>query len=102
MSGLYEQIKDDLGYLRLDAAAGCFAALAEEAKTEGWTHIEFLARLIDTQATADKDRRLTARMRYARFPFHRHIEDFDFAVRCVDLALIAASDQVPVENVVDL
>ena len=42
MSGLHEQIKADLGYLKLDAAAGCFAALAEEARTQGWTHIEFL------------------------------------------------------------
>lgn len=90
MSGLYEQIKDDLGYLRLDAAAGCFAALAEQAHTQGWTHIEFLARLIDTQATADKDRRLAARMRYARFPFHRRIEDFDFEFQpTVDPKLVA-------------
>ena len=78
MSGLYEQIKADLGYLKLDAAAGCFAALAEQARAEGWTHIEFLARLVDVQATADRDRRLAARMRYARFPIRRRIEDFDF------------------------
>ena len=78
MSGLYEQIKADLGYLRLDAAAECFATLAEQARVEGWTHIEFLARLADVQATADRDRRLSARMRYARFPIRRRIEDFDF------------------------
>ena len=78
MSGLYEQIKADLGYLRLDAAAGCFATLAEQARTEDWTHIEFLARLVAAQATADRDRRLAARMRYARFPFQRRIDDFDF------------------------
>ena len=78
MSSLYEQIKADLGYLKLDAAAGCFATLAEQARADGWTHIDFLARLVAVQATADRDRRLTARMRYARFPFHRRIADFDF------------------------
>ena len=78
MSGLYEQIKADLGYLRLDAAAGCFATLAEQAKAEDWTHIEFLSQLVAEQATADRDRRLAARLRYARFPIRRRIEDFDF------------------------
>ena len=77
-AGLYEQIKADLGYLKLDAAAGEFATLAEEARTHDWTHIEFLARLAATQATHDRDRRLAARLRYARFPYRRTIGEFDF------------------------
>ena len=75
---MYEQIKADLGYLNLTAAQGSFAALAEQARTEDWTHIEFLARLIAEQATADRDRRLAARLRYARFPFRRTITEFDY------------------------
>ena len=75
---VYEQIKADLGYLKLDAAAGAFAMLAEQAKTEDWSHIEFLARLIAEQATADRDRRLAARLRYAKFPYRRTIEEFDY------------------------
>ena len=78
MSSLYEQIKADLGYLKLDAAAGVFATLAEEAKIEDWSHIEFLARLVAEQATADRDRRLAARLRYAMFPHRRSIDDFDY------------------------
>ncbi|MAT04734.1 MAG: AAA family ATPase, partial [Acidimicrobiaceae bacterium] len=60
------------------AAAGAFATLADQARTENWTHIEFLTRLIAEQATADRDRRLAARMRYARFPYRRTIDDFDY------------------------
>jgi DNA replication protein DnaC len=75
---LYEQIKADLGYLKLDAAAGVFATLADQARTEDWSHIEFLARLVAEQATADRDRRLAARLRYARFPHRRSIDDFDY------------------------
>ena len=75
---LYEQIKADLGYLKLDAAAATFATLAEQARTEDWSHVEFLARLVAEQATADRNRRLTARLRYARFPFRRTIDTFDF------------------------
>jgi DNA replication protein DnaC len=77
-TGLYEQIKADLGYLQLNAAAGSFAVLAEQARREDWSHIEFLARLVAEQATADRNRRLAARLRYARFPYRRRLEDFDF------------------------
>jgi DNA replication protein DnaC len=76
--GLYEQIKADLGYLNMDAAASSFATLAEQARTDGWSHIEFLARLVGEQASADRDRRLAARLRYARFPCRQRLEDFDF------------------------
>ena len=31
-NSLYEQLKDDLGYLGLNRSAECFALLAEEAK----------------------------------------------------------------------
>jgi IS30 family transposase len=37
-----------------------------------------LARLVAEQATADRDRRLAARLRYARFPHRRSIDDFDY------------------------
>lgn len=77
-TGFYEQIKADLGYLHLDAAAASFAVLAEEARTNEWSYVEFLARLVAEQATADRDRRLAARLRYARFPYRRRLEDFDF------------------------
>ncbi|HEX6578137.1 MAG TPA: IS21-like element helper ATPase IstB [Jiangellaceae bacterium] len=77
-TGLYEQIKNDCGYLKLDRAADVFATLADDAKTHHWTHIEFLARLLDEEAVHTRNRRLAARLRYARFPFHKTIEDFDF------------------------
>jgi DNA replication protein DnaC len=77
-TGLYEQIKNDCGYLKLDRAAEVFATLADDAKAHEWTHIEFLARLLDEEAVHTRNRRLAARLRYARFPFRKTIEDFDF------------------------
>jgi DNA replication protein DnaC len=74
----YETLKDDLGYLQLGRAAEIFASLADQAKAEGWSHVEFLARVIAEQAAATTNRRLAARMRYARFPYRRSLEDFDF------------------------
>jgi DNA replication protein DnaC len=77
-TSLYEQLKDDLGYLALGRAAECFATVAEQAGRENWSHVEFLARVMAEQVAATTNRRLSARMRYARFPYRRTIEDFDY------------------------
>lgn len=77
-SSVYEQIKDDFGYLQWNTAAERFAVLAEQASTEGWSHIEYLARIVAEQAGNTRDRRLAARLRYARFPYRKTVEDFDF------------------------
>ena len=87
--GIYEQIKDDLGYLQLDRAGEVFATLAEQARTDGLSHIEFLARLVGEQANATRNRRLAARLRFARFPFRKTIDEFDFAFQpTVDRKLV--------------
>ena len=86
---VYEQIKDDLGYLQLDRAAEVFATLAEDARSDDWTHIEFLGRLVAEQADATRNRRLAARLRFARFPFRKTITEFDFEFQpTVDRRLI--------------
>jgi len=77
-NSLYEQLKDDLGYLGLTRSAECFALLAEEAKSGEWSHVEYLARVIGEQANATLNRKLAARLRFARFPFRRTLRDFDF------------------------
>jgi DNA replication protein DnaC len=74
----YEQLKDDLGYLQLDAAAEAFAAMAEEATTQDWPPVVYLAKVIATQAAATRNRRLAARLRFARFPTRKTLEEFDF------------------------
>jgi DNA replication protein DnaC len=89
-AGLYEQIKDDLGYLGLTRSSERFATLADDARTHEWTHIEFLARLLAEETTATRDRRLAARLRYARFPFHKTIDDFDYEFQpTIDRKLVA-------------
>jgi DNA replication protein DnaC len=86
----YEQLKDDLGYLQLGRAAECFATLAEEAKTKKWSHVEFLAKVIAEQAASTTNRRLAARLRFARFPYRRTLADFDFEFQpSLDRKLVA-------------
>ena len=86
-TGLYEQTKTDLGDLQLDRATEVFATFAEDARTQRWTHIEFLARLLDEQATNTRNRRLAARLRYAKY---KTIDDFDFEFQpSIDPKLVA-------------
>ena len=77
-TSVYEQLKGDLDYLKLARAAECFATLAEEAVANKWGHVEYLGRVMAEQAAATTNRRLAARLRFARFPYRRSIEDFDF------------------------
>lgn len=89
-AGPYESLKADLGYLQLGRAAECFATLADQAKAEGWSHVEFLARVVAEQAAATTNRRLAARLRFARFPYRRSIEEFDFDFQpSIDRKLLA-------------
>jgi DNA replication protein DnaC len=78
MSAPYEQLKTDLDYLQLARAAECFATLAEEAKAGDWSHVEYLGRVMAEQAAATINRRLSARLRYARFPYRRTLAEFDY------------------------
>ncbi len=75
---VYEQIKDGLGYLKLNKAEECFATLVEQARDDKWDHLQFLARLVDEEVTATRNRRLASRMRFAHLPGRRTLEDFDF------------------------
>ncbi|PLS74741.1 MAG: AAA family ATPase [Actinobacteria bacterium] len=76
--GLYEAIKDDLGYLKLPKAAEVFASLAEQADQAGWSHLEYLAAVAAAEAAATRDRHLAARMRFAHLPARRTLSEFDF------------------------
>jgi DNA replication protein DnaC len=90
MSGVYERVKADLDYLQLGRAAECFAALADQAKREDWSHVDYLARVMAEQAAATIGRRLAARLRFARFPFRRTVEEFDFEFQpSIDRKLVA-------------
>jgi DNA replication protein DnaC len=85
----YEQLKDDLGYLQLDAAAACFATLAEQAMAEDWPPVVYLANVIAVQTAATRNRRLAARLRFARFPARKTLDEFDFSFQpSVDRKLV--------------
>jgi DNA replication protein DnaC len=55
-AALIEQIKDDLDYLKLHRSAEVFATLAETARRDDQSHLEFLAALVAEEAAATRQR----------------------------------------------
>jgi DNA replication protein DnaC len=85
-----EQLKDDLGYLKLTRAAEVFAQHAERARTEDTDPLDFLAHVVAEEVVATQQRRLSSRLRFAHLPFRRTLEEFDFDFQpSVDPKLVA-------------
>ncbi len=72
----------DIAYLCRALKAPSLAAavdrLAERARTETWTHEEFLAACLEREVAARQDHGGENRIRAARFPGRKSLEDFDF------------------------
>jgi len=54
------------------------ARLAERARTEGWSHEEFLAACLQREVAAREAHGGEGRIRAARFPARKSLEEFDF------------------------
>jgi DNA replication protein DnaC len=54
------------------------ARLAERARAEGWTHEEFLAACLQREVAAREAHGGEGRIRHARFPARKSLEEFDF------------------------
>lgn len=76
------QARSDVTYLcRALKAPSLLAAvdrLAERARTENWSHEEFLAACLEREVAARQDHGGEARTKAARFPARKMLEDFDF------------------------
>lgn len=86
---LYQQLRGNLAYLRLAAAAEALPGVLEEAAKMKLGHSAFLKRLLDAEVTATEARRRESLERFARLPAPWRIEDFDFdAQPAIDKAMI--------------
>jgi DNA replication protein DnaC len=52
--------------------------LAERARTEGWSHEEFLAACLQREVAAREAHGGEGRIRAARFPARKGLEEFDY------------------------
>ena len=75
---MIEQMQYQLKSVRLSGMAENLNIRIQEAKANDLTYESFLQNLLDDELYRRKDRLLNRRMKQARFPFLRTLEDFDF------------------------
>jgi DNA replication protein DnaC len=56
-----------------------YQTLASEAATKQWSHLDYLARLVEGEAHRREDRSIERRIRLARFPVQKSLEDFQWS-----------------------
>jgi DNA replication protein DnaC len=64
--------------LKAPSLAGAVDRLAERARAESWTHEEFLAACLQREVAARESHGGEGRIRAARFPARKSLEDFDY------------------------
>ena len=74
----YQQLRQHLHYLRLDAAAEVLPAQLEQAGKEKLSHTAFLERLLGHEVEVTEARRLAGRLRFASLPAPWSLDDFDY------------------------
>jgi DNA replication protein DnaC len=69
-------LEPHLAYLKLSFMAEQYAELATHAAHHAWSHIDYLATLIAGEAERRRDRATQSRIRLARFPVIKTLEQF--------------------------
>ena len=86
----YQQIRADLAYLRLGAAAEALPGTLETAQKDKLSHSEFLASLLSVEVAATEARRRAGLERFACLPSPWTLGDFDFSAQpSVDKKLVS-------------
>lgn len=75
--------KSDLTYLcrslKAPALLSSFERLAERARSDNWTHEDFLAACLEREVSSRQSHGGENRIKSARFPAYKTLEDFDFS-----------------------
>jgi DNA replication protein DnaC len=78
---LYQQVREHLAQLRLHTVADQLAPALETAERDKPGYTRFLANLLAAEVQAVEQRRLQGRLRFARLPARKTIEQFDFSAQ---------------------
>jgi DNA replication protein DnaC len=70
------EIEDHLKLLKLSYMHNNFETLANQAAQKAWSHIDYLAALADGEAALRHDRAIERKIRNARFPVVKTLEQF--------------------------
>jgi DNA replication protein DnaC len=79
MNATETRLQEQLGALRLLTVQEQYAALASEAAQKQWTHVDYLARLIEAEAQRRQELAIQRRVAAARFPCLKTLDQFDWS-----------------------
>ena len=75
--------------LKMPGLLRSYDALARQASEERWSHVEFLQEVLATEVTSRNESAVRQRLRDARFPEEKTLDQFDFTVADgIDAALL--------------
>ena len=66
--------------LKAPTLRDCVDRLADRAREQGWTHEEFLVACLQREVSARESHGGEGRIRAARFPARKSLEEFDFVI----------------------
>jgi DNA replication protein DnaC len=69
-------VEQHLADLKLAFIAEHYAPLANQAAQQHWSHVDYLATLMEGEAALRKDRAIKNRLRLARFPVIKTLDQF--------------------------
>jgi DNA replication protein DnaC len=78
MSGATSELAHIFRALKAPAAARALPALAERAREESWSYEKFLGALFATEVSVRDSHGGENRIKAARFPVRKTLEEFDF------------------------
>lgn len=73
-----QSLHQHLEYLKLSFIAEHYAEFAQQGAEQHWDHLSFLTRLLEGEAQRRQDRSIERRIRLARFPVRKTLEQFDW------------------------
>ena len=76
---LYARLEQSLKALDLTIMPSYLDSLTRQAATDNWSALEFLDALTQAELAGRTEQAVRRNMRLARFPFHKTLDEFDFA-----------------------
>jgi DNA replication protein DnaC len=72
------RLPQDLQYLKLSAFLQEYDAAAKQAAKHQWSHVHYLAQLTEAEVAMRRDRSIQRRIKLARFPVLKTLDQFDW------------------------
>jgi DNA replication protein DnaC len=77
MSGMLENLQEQMRTLRLTEAAKVVPDIIQQAESEDWTYRQFIGELLGCEQRRREEKQTEKRLKWAAFPFQKSLEQFD-------------------------